>query len=252
VTAVAGGTAVAATANMPAPEKIPGWQYLPDADAVAAAATALILSAADAAVAAHGEFRLVLAGGTTPQKVYHQLAASAADWTRWQIYFGDERCLPGTDPDRNSHMAAAAWLGQIAIPPGNVHPIPAELGSQAAAQQYAPLVAAARPFDMVLLGMGEDGHTASLFPGQIHPAGEQVHAVSDAPKPPRERVSLSLEALSDSRDVLILVTGTSKRAAVRHWRSGKDLPIAHITARDHLWVLLDRAASDTAEPASPG
>jgi 6-phosphogluconolactonase len=243
VTAVAGGIAAVATANMPAPEAGRDWQYLPDEDAVAAAATALILSAADAAIAAHGKFRLVLAGGTTPQKVYRQLAASPADWRHWLIYFGDERCLPANDPERNSRMAASAWLDQVAMPPGNVHPIPAELGAQAAAEQYAMQVEEVRPFDMVLLGMGEDGHTASLFPGQVHPGGKQVHAVSDAPKPPSDRVSLSREALSDSRDVLILISGARKRAAVQRWLAGEDLPIAHITARDHLRVLIDRTAS---------
>ena len=231
---------------MAAAEPGPDWQYFPDAAAVAAAATALILSAADAAISARGEFRLVLAGGTTPDRVYRQLAASLADWSRWQIYFGDERCLPAADPGRNSSMAAAAWLDHARVPQQNVHTIPAELGAKAAAQCYAPLVAGARPFDMVLLGMGEDGHTASLFPGDVHPAGEQVHAISGAPKPPPERVSLSRDALSDSRDVLILVTGKGKREAVQRWRAGEDLPIAHITARDHLRVLIDREASGNA------
>jgi 6-phosphogluconolactonase len=231
---------------MAAAEAGPDWQYFPDADAVAAAATALILSAADAAISARGEFRLVLAGGTTPNKVYRQLAASPAAWSHWQVYFGDERCLPATDPGRNSCMAAAAWLDQGGMPPQNVHPIPAELGPKAAAQRYALLIAAARPFDMVLLGMGEDGHTASLFPGHVYPAGEQVHAVSGAPKPPPERVSLSREALSDSRDVLILISGTGKREAVQRWRAGDDLPVARITAREHLRVLLDREAGDNA------
>jgi 6-phosphogluconolactonase len=231
---------------MPVPEASPDWQYLPDAAAVAAAATALILSAADAAIAARGEFRLVLAGGTTPDKVYRQLGTTQADWARWQIYFGDERCLPPSDPERNSRMAAMAWLDQGEIPLQNVHPIHAELGPQAAAQQYARQVAAARPFDLVLLGIGEDGHTASLFPGHVHPASEQVHAVSNAPKPPPERVSLSQEALSDSRNVLILATGAGKREAVRRWRAGEDLPIAHITARNHLRVLIDHAASGEA------
>jgi 6-phosphogluconolactonase len=231
---------------MAAAEAGPDWQVFPDADAVAAAATALILSAADTAINARGEFRLVLAGGTTPNKVYRQLAASPAEWSRWQIYFGDERCLPAADHGRNSVMAAAAWLGQDGIPPQNVHPIPAELGPTLAAQRYAPLIAAARPFDMVLLGMGEDGHTASLFPGHVQPAGELVHAVSAAPKPPPERVSLSREALSDSRDVLILVTGTGKHEAVQRWRAGEDLPITRITAREHLRVLIDREASGNA------
>jgi len=232
---------------MAEPGTISGWHCLPDAAAVAAAALAIILGAAKVAIAARGVFRMVLAGGTTPDRVYRLLASSSTDWNRWQIYFGDERCLPVNDPERNSRLAAGAWLERVSIPAANVHPIPAELGTQAAALAYAPLVEAARPFDLVLLGMGEDGHTASLFPGHVHPPREAVHAVSDAPKPPPERVSLSRESLSDSRDVLILVTGTGKRAAVRQWRNGANLPVAGITALERLNILLDRdAAGETA------
>lgn len=231
---------------MAAPEASERWQCLPDAAAVAAAATALILAAAQEAIAARGEFRVVLAGGTTPDRVYRQLAASTADWALWQVYFGDERCLPVDDPERNSRMALDAWLERVDIPAANLHPIPAELGAPAGARAYAAEVAAARPFDLVLLGMGEDGHTASLFPGHTHPAGEQVHAVSDAPKPPPARISLSREALSDSRAVLILVTGAGKHAAVQQWRAGADLPVARIRARERLQVLIDRDAAGNA------
>ena len=218
------------------------WRCLPDADTVCMQAAATILAAAASAITARGCFRMVLAGGRTPVQVYRLLAGSDADWPAWQVYFGDERCLPADDPERNSVMAAAAWLEQVAIPPDSVHPIPAEQGAVAAAQAYATLVTAARPFDLVLLGMGEDGHTASLFPGQLHPLHEAVHAVHDAPKPPAERVSLSRDSLSDARDVLVLVTGAGKRHALQQWQAGAALPVAQIAARNGVTVLMDAAA----------
>ena len=218
------------------------WCCLPDADTVCVQAASRILAAAAAAIAARGCFSMVLAGGRTPVKVYRLLADSDADWPAWQIYYGDERCLPGDDAERNSVMAAEAWLNQVAIPADNVHPIPAEQGAVAAARAYSPLVEAARPFDLVLLGMGEDGHTASLFPGHQHPLPAAVHAVHDAPKPPPDRVSLSRESLSDAHDVLVLVTGAGKRQALQQWQHGEALPVAEITARNGVTVLMDAAA----------
>lgn len=227
------------------------WCCLPDADAVCIQATELILAAATAAIIEHGCFKLVLAGGRTPEQIYRQLAGSVANWSAWQIYFGDERCLPAADAARNSVMAADTWLKHVPVPKDNVHPIPAEQGAVAAAQAYASLVSAARPFDLVLLGMGEDGHTASLFPGHQHPSQEVVHAVHDAPKPPPERVSLSRASLSDAHEVLVLVTGAGKQQALQQWRSGEALPIAGITAGNGMTVLMDEVACGINE-ASPG
>lgn len=229
---------------MPTTEDTVDWQTLADADAVASHATELILQAADVAIQEHGIFRLVLAGGRTPGNVYRQLAASQADWNNWHLYFGDERCLPADHAERNSQMADDAWLARGQVPADHIHAIPAELGASTAAHQYADCVRQVRPFDMVILGMGEDGHTASLFPGHAFPPGELVHAVHYAPKPPPERVSLSADSLSDSVHVLVLVTGSGKRDAVRQWQQGTDLPIARISARQHMTVLLDTAAAD--------
>ena len=201
------------------------------------------MQTATAAIQEHGSFRLVLAGGTTPQQVYRLLAQAPADWPHWHIYYGDERCLPADDAERNSHMANTAWLNAVEIPQHNIHPIPAELGAAAAAAQYAKIIEQARPFDLVLLGMGEDGHTASLFPGQQHPQNQPVHAVHNAPKPPADRVSLSRDSLSDSHEVLILITGAGKRAALAQWQAGEQLPIATISARQRVIVLTDTAAT---------
>jgi 6-phosphogluconolactonase len=231
---------------MPSP---PRWQIFPDADRLAAVAADLVLDSARAAVAAHGVFRIVLAGGRTPLAVYARLAAAESDWTRWQVYFGDERCLPRGDAGRNDTQARRAWLDQVPIPGANVHAIPAELGAERAAQQYAEVLETVPEFDLVLLGLGEDGHTASLFPGQ--PLGAQagsadVLAVRNAPKPPAERVSLSAARLSRARRVVFLVSGQEKRAAVSAWRQGRELPVRHIAPPAGVDVLLDSAAAGAA------
>jgi 6-phosphogluconolactonase len=202
-----------------------------------------VLALAGQAIADHGRFRIVLAGGHTPAAVYRRLAGAEADWPRWQVWFGDERCLPADDPERNSVMAARDWLDRVPIPPGNIHPVPAEQGAAAAAAAYRTQLQGALPFDLVLLGMGEDGHTASLFPGQDHPPDELVHAVHGAPKPPPDRVSLGLAALNDAGSVLVLVSGSGKRDAIERWRRGEDLPVARVRGRHGVDVYLDAEAA---------
>jgi 6-phosphogluconolactonase len=228
--------------NRPIEDTPTRWHVFEDAEAVAAQTAQRILRAAALAIGERGRFRLVLAGGRTPEAAYRMLVDADTDWSRWEIYFGDERCLPADHAERNSLMAERAWLDSVAIPADNLHPIPAELGAEAAAEAYRTVVNDALPFDLVLLGIGEDGHTASLFPGQQHRADELVHAVHNAPKAPPDRVSLSARALSEAREVLVLATGAAKQAAIRGWRSGEQLPIATIGQPACIDVLLDRAA----------
>jgi len=218
------------------------WHLFEDAAAVSAEAARRILAAAGAAIARRGVFRILLAGGRTPLQTYRLLAETATDWAGWQIYFGDERCLPPGNEGRNSRAAALAWLDRVPILAENIHAIPAERGAEAAAAAYLPLVRAALPFDLAVLGMGEDGHTASLFPDQAPPPGKLVFPVHDAPKPPPDRVSLSAEALSNAREILVLVTGAGKRNAVAAWRSGAPLPVAAVGAKRSVDVLIDRDA----------
>ena len=218
------------------------WQVLDDPDAVAVETAQRILQSASRAIAERNLFRIVLAGGRTPEAAYRLLVDADTDWSRWEVYFGDERCLPVNDTERNSTMAARALLDSVAIPDANIHSIPAELGAEAAAEEYEPVIRAAMPFDLVLLGIGEDGHTGSLFPGQQHPAEQLVHAVHNAPKPPPDRVTLSVRALSEAHEVLILATGAGKRAAIRAWQAGEPVPIAEIGGPAPVDVLLDRAA----------
>jgi 6-phosphogluconolactonase len=227
------------------PERSPQrrrWHVYPATEDLEAHAAGAILRAADQAIAARGAFHVVLAGGTTPQRLYRALAGASADWGRWHVYFGDERCLPVGDPGRNDTMARAAWLDRAPIPRTQLHFIPAELGPDEGAARYATALAEVRAFDLVLLGLGEDGHTASLFPGSNPGASAPSPAalpVRGAPKPPSERVSLSALRLSAARQVLFLVTGSSKTNAVKTWAVGAAMvPAAAIVPPDGVDILI--------------
>lgn len=202
-----------------------------------------ILAAATRAIAARGRFSLVLAGGNTPRGVYARLRDADADWPHWHLWFGDERCLPADDADRNSVMAQEAWLTHVPIPAQQIHVIPAEQGADAGANSYARTLAALPgQFDLTLLGLGEDGHTASLFPGQdwgVEARSPDALSVHDAPKPPPERVSLSAARLARTREVLFLVDGEGKRDAVNRWRTGDDIPARAIRPPAGVDVLVE-------------
>lgn len=210
-----------------------------DLESLSIAAARRIAELAAETIAARGVFRIALAGGETPRRCYEQLRQLPLDWARVQIYFGDERCLPVGDAQRNDSMARETLLNRVAIPVANVHSIPAELGAEAAATKYTATLGD-KPLDLVLLGMGEDGHTASLFPGNPATASrDAVVAVFDAPKPPPERVSLGLDTLNAARYKLFLVAGAGKRAALELIEQGEPLPAATIGGAE--WYL-DRAA----------
>ena len=192
------------------------------------------------AIAARGAFLVALAGGETPRRCYEKLRYLPVNWAHVQVYFGDERCLPAGDAQRNDRMAYDVLLSHVAIPPANIHVIPAELGASEAAVRYAAKLSHAAPLDLVLLGMGEDGHTASLFPGNPATGGKALAVpVSNAPKPPAERVSLDLGALNAARHKIFLVAGAGKRTALERILRGEPLPAARIFAAE--WHL-DRAA----------
>lgn len=216
------------------------------------AAASAILDTAKRAIAERGAFHTVLAGGATPRGVYRLLRDAPADWPAWHIWFGDERCLPADDPARNSRMAEDAWLDHVSIPRGHIHIIPAERGAQVAAAAYADELKMVGEFDLVLLGLGEDGHTASLFPGHDIGIGEKAPdalAVFDAPKPPPERVSLSARRLGWARQVVFLVAGMAKREAVRMWREGMGIPAAAVVPGSGCEVYVEAAAGFDGENA---
>jgi 6-phosphogluconolactonase len=221
------------------------WHLYANADALHARAARIIARAAHEAVAEHGAFHVVLAGGGTPQAVYRCLCGMDAAWFAWHVYFGDERCLPSDHPERNDKMARDALLEHVAIPSEQIHSMRAEQGAQAAARAYESVLRGIDRFDLVLLGLGEDGHTASLFPG--HDWGTDATApavlpVHGAPKRPSDRVSLSAARLRAARQVLFLVTGTAKRVAVGQWRAGADIPARAIAPAAGVDVLVEAAS----------
>ena len=204
-----------------------------DAEAVAQAGAEAV-----AAAIRGGTRTLVLTGGSTPRRMHERLATMDLEWGRVSVLFGDERCVPPGDPMSNYGMARETLLA--GIDPGAVLRIPAELGAEEAASLYDAAVGRLQPLDLVLLGIGEDGHCASLFPG--HPAlaapGWAV-AVHDAPKPPPDRVSLTLGALRNARRVIFLATGAAKAEALRRAQAG-EVPAGMIPGAE--WIV-DRAAA---------
>jgi 6-phosphogluconolactonase len=228
----------------------PEWRVFADADALVERLADALCAEAEAAIAARGVFHLVLAGGTTPLVLYRRLADRHAGDARWQVWYGDERCLSLDHPERNSAMLEAAWLATSSIPLENRRPIPAERGAREAAAVYDEWLEGVGDYDVVLLGMGEDGHTASLFPdhnwgGAL--GSPDVLAVLDAPKPPPERVSLSAARLSRSRRVWFVITGSGKRDALRRWKNGETLPVSAVRGQLETVAWLDTAAWPAAE-----
>ncbi|RFC35585.1 MAG: 6-phosphogluconolactonase [Candidatus Nitrotoga sp. SPKER] len=208
------------------------------------AAIQTILQTALLAISLRGAFHIVLAGGTTPRRIYESLRNSDADWAAWHVYFGDERCLPADHVERNSWMAAQAWLNHVAIPRTQIHFIPTEEGAQAAASAYIETLAGIELFDLVLLGLGEDGHTASLFPG--HDLANTADAptvivVGNAPKYPPQRISLSAHRLSMARKVIFIVSGAMKQQAITDWRNGIAIPAAAVSPINGVDIYLEAA-----------
>ena len=198
-----------------------------------------VAAAADIAAALRrGSRTLVLAGGNTPRRCYELLARLDVEWGRVTVLFGDERCVPPDHADSNYRLAREALLDKVA--PATVHRMAGELGPDEGAAEYSRIVEGLAPLDVVVLGIGEDGHTASLFPGhsEVNAKGWAV-GVRNSPKPPPERVTLTLEALQGARRVLILATGAGKARAVALAKR-QEVPSGMIAGAR--W-LLDRAAA---------
>ena len=213
-------------------KQISRWHNFDTQDEINQATLNRILAAAKEAISTRGSFSIVLAGGSTPKNVYALLKNADADWDKWHVYHNDDRCLPVDDVERNSLMARTTWLNHVAIPANQIHDIPAELGNVEGAKAYAKTLAGVPSFDLVLLGLGEDGHTASLFPNQAVDNSADAVPVFDAPKPPADRITMSQQRLSNTREVIFLVTGAGKQDAVNQWRNGVAIPATLIAPKD--------------------
>jgi 6-phosphogluconolactonase len=178
-------------------------------------------SAARAALTARGRFACAVPGGSVARTFFPRLVRAAVEWPRLHVFFSDERAVPVEHPDSNLGLARQLWLDHVSVDPAHVHPLyrPGRELEEIAAEAERELVSALGDpprLDLALLGMGADGHVGSLFPG--HPRLAErgwVLALSDAPKPPRERVTLGLAALAQAREIVVAAFGAEKAAAVQ-------------------------------------
>lgn len=235
-----------------------------DAELLAQAVAARLLVRILDAQTGRGQASVVLTGGRIAAAVYRALAAlparEAVDWSRVDVWWGDERFLPEGDPQRNATQARAALLDAVPLNPARVHPMPASddpAGSdpeEAAARYAAELAQAARPgtaalphFDVLLLGVGEDGHVASVFPEHpVHFESRPVSAVRGSPKPPPIRTTLTLPTINTAEEVWLVASGADKARAVGLALAGAgpvQLPAAGVRGTNRTLWLLDRSAA---------
>jgi 6-phosphogluconolactonase len=226
-----------------------------DAEAVAERAAADVARHLERVQAERGAAHLALSGGSTPRRTYELLADRAAELTGVEIWFADERCVPPDDEESNYRLVAESLLEPAAIGPGRVHRMPGELGPDEGAARYAiELCEGAQRvdrqlpvLDLIVLGIGPDGHVASLFPDfPALDAGEDAVClgVHDSPKPPPERITLSLAVLRAAQRCLLLATGASKADAVDAMlgEPSRHVP-ASLLRRERLTVIVDDAAA---------
>jgi 6-phosphogluconolactonase len=234
----------------------PEIKVLPDPAAVAAEAAERVVRAADEAIALAGRFSFVLAGGSTPKALYELLASPAyhdrIDWSKVEVFFGDERTVAPDHKDSNYRMARAAMLSKVPIPGDNVYRLRGEIDPEEAAKEYGLMLK--EKFgdggpDLVLLGMGDDGHTASLFP-RTAALGETKHrAVANVvPQLSTTRLTMSAPFLNRAREVILTVTGANKAKRLAEVlegpRDADRLPVQLIQpASGKLTWLVDAAAA---------
>jgi len=233
---------------------LPILRVLEDGGALASAACAEVQRAAEQALERRGRFHLALAGGRTPRGAYALLArrGPAAGFGGWHLWFGDERCVPPDHEDSNFRMVEESWLIPAGFPPANVHRLRGEAPPEEEAVRYAGErvheLGSPPRLDLVLLGLGADGHTASLFPGDGAADGSiGLVRVAHAPVEPRLRLTLTPSAFAGAGQALFLVAGADKAQALAAVLSGQGTPerypaLSVRPAGRRLW-LADRAAA---------
>jgi 6-phosphogluconolactonase len=206
--------------------------YVADVRSVAQRLAEEVGSAASNAIAQRGLFSIALPGGSVATECFPTLAALALAWNHVHFFWADERAVSPSHPDSNYGLAARLWLEPARVPDGSVHRMPADSddllsAADAYASEISRLVGSAPVLDLALLGMGPDGHVASLFPGHAVLAERQrlVSAVTDAPKPPPRRLTLTMPVLANARHVVVVAFGESKAETLEEAVTREDSPL---------------------------
>lgn len=229
-------------------------KVLTDVNAIVSDATALIVDACRAEIAERGQFTIALAGGSTPKPLYEKLSEQNLPWDKIHVFWGDERYVSATHPDSNEGMARRAWLDRVSFPAANLHPMPTQsIDPAESAQQYEAHLRSffgtqdIPAFDLILLGLGDDGHTASLFP---HTAVLNVcdRLIGVGYRGSDPRLTFTIPLINQARCVLFLVAGSSKQPALKAIFSADTDPFTYparfIQPKGKLYWFLDQAAGE--------
>lgn len=236
-------------------------EVLPDKAALIQRSLEIVVDKIRAAVAERGQCTIALSGGSTPKPLYEQIAAQDLPWRAIHVFWGDERYVPSDHPDSNQGMARQAWLNRVPIPPANIHPMPTDEADpttaanqhEAELQQLFQVQPGEFPsLDIILLGMGDDGHTASLFP---HTEALQVNdrLITVGNKDGQPRITFTAALINHARSVIFVVAGEDKRPALDQVFAAEAdatvYPSRLIQPEGELWWLLDEAAGQDLQKA---
>jgi len=198
-------------------------EILPDRSALITKALSCVLEAYEKSIEAHGQFTIAVAGGGTPRPLYEALAEQSLDWSKVHVFWGDERYVPSTDPQSNEGMVRKAWLDRVSIPSENIHPMPTNYPDPAtAAQSYEAELQSFfgkeqgefPSLDLILLGIGDDGHTASLFPG-TDALKVFDRLITVGKKDDRPRITFTAPLINQAKEIMFLVEGSAKTKALQ-------------------------------------
>ena len=221
----------------------------------------LILDSAHTAIKQNGQFTIALAGGNTPKPLYEKIAKTNQDWSKWHIFWGDERFVPADHPDSNENMARQAWLNHVSIPPENIHPLittadtadAAAMENEEAFKTFWKLTPEEWPsLDFILLGMGDDGHTASLFPGtQAMQVCDRLITVGN--KQDSLRLTLTIPVINHAKQVGLLIAGAGKNKLLQEILSSPSrapkYPVELIHPQNVIHWMLDNDSGQGINPS---
>lgn len=200
----------------------------------------LIYQSAEKAIRIKGKFHFVLTGGETPKLIYKRLKQLVTNWSAWEFYISDERIGPESEEQLNQLMIRNEFLNHVPVSESQIHFVEGGNDIKSTIISYSQSINNIPDFDLTILGIGEDGHVASLFPGNdigLHPESPDVLPVYNSPKPPAKRVSLSMNRLNKSVKIMIIASGERKRKIVDDFCNGAEIPALHIKGLEETILL---------------